>query len=287
MTDVGAVKDTAESASISTTASSQPSENMPTLQLGSSGRQETAVEQISFVPVEDGDASDASMSADSDDGIAGPSSKIIIQETGAFPPLSGYPLDPNRKRKFQFGRGDMDLAVSVNDAVDQEKTKRFKSGSSTSSPTLPSPIGEDKSHLPAEIWHHIFTFTSPKALGRLLRVNKILNAYLDPLSTVKPSDIAPLSKSAAPVHQPEVIWQASRRLFCPGMPSPLEGLSELAMWRLACNTRCQYCNRKDLSNTSSADQWCSGPGEIGVRAIWPFGIRACGTCLLERSVKVS
>ncbi|XXG99088.1 ARP2/3 actin-organizing complex subunit Sop2 [Hypoxylon texense] len=43
----------------------------------------------------------------------------------------------------------------------------------------------DKSLLPAEIWHRIFTFTPPRTLGNLLCVNKLFNAYLIPQSSYR------------------------------------------------------------------------------------------------------
>lgn len=140
--------------------------------------------------------------------------------------------------------------------------------------------------LPAEVWHHIFTFCPPRTLGSLLCVNKLFNVYLDPSSSIS---LEPPSSSQSIVSplKPNAIWQVSRRLFWPHMPAPLQSKNELDMWRLACSSSCPSCGKRsvgDLSN--SADPWRPGPGTDGVAAIWPFGTRRCGQCLLSQSMKV-
>jgi hypothetical protein len=147
----------------------------------------------------------------------------------------------------------------------------------------------DKSLLPAEIWHHIFTFIRPRSLGLLLRVNKCFNAYLDASSPFTASH-TPLSKSASKILRPDAIWKASRVLFRPGMPGfmpgPLAKKSELDMWRLACSSTCQFCGKKQQPNSHPTDQWHPGPGENGNAPVWSFGVRTCGPCLQKNSAKV-
>ncbi|KAK1837328.1 hypothetical protein QBC39DRAFT_7066 [Podospora conica] len=150
----------------------------------------------------------------------------------------------------------------------------------------PSELVPDKSLLPPEIWHHIFTFCPPRSLGNLLRVNKLFNTYLDassslhrkvPLS-VSPSSLSPL--------KPGVIWQASRRLFWPQMPAPLRSMDELDMWRLICTPRCQNC-QKTVPNASWAlsPPQPPSPGPDGIAIIWAFAMRLCVACLLQKSIK--
>lgn len=89
------------------------------------------------------------------------------------------------------------------------------------------------------------------------------------------------------MHSAEEIWQISRKRFIPQMPAPLEGLTELSMWQLACNTVCEFCGKKAVPGAASApnDQWHSGPGNSGVRPVWAFQIRTCGPCLHNQVVK--
>ncbi|EKD16297.1 f-box domain containing protein [Drepanopeziza brunnea f. sp. 'multigermtubi' MB_m1] len=142
----------------------------------------------------------------------------------------------------------------------------------------------NKSLLPAEIWHHIFSFCPPRGLGRLLQVNKSFNTYLDPSATGL--SIKPLSTSALHLLAPDSIWRASRQAFVQrGLPAPLAGKSELAMWKLLCGSACQFCNKIGEGPPSPMDQWHPGPGESGVAPVWLFGIRACGSCLQEHSTK--
>ena len=141
--------------------------------------------------------------------------------------------------------------------------------------------------LPAIIWQHIFCFLPPILLGRLLRVNRAFNSLLDP-AKANESAVQLLLHSIVQPLNAQAIWIASRRRFCPGNPKPLQGFQELDMWRLLRGRNCQTCKEtKARYFTASTDNpWDSGPGDDGVRVIWQFGIRSCGTCLRNRSEKV-
>lgn len=248
--------------------------------------------------VDEDDLSDVSMSAetedtDSDDDSVKAATPEPVRQQLARQNSDSTLENISRKRKVPSDTfHPSENLVMGNKNKDTENAKRVKfeltpdftlTSLRTSTGRLPS----DRSLLPAEIWHHILTFTPPRTLGRLLRVNKAFRAYLDPTSPASPSIIASLSRSQVPLRQPEVIWQISRRLFRPWMPNPLEGMSEFGMWKLACNLTCEFCGKKQSSVSSvPPDQWHSGPGEIGVRPIWAFAIRACGPCLQQRIIKV-
>jgi hypothetical protein len=244
---------------------------------------------------DDDDTSDVSMSAETDDSSEDSqeklTSRIIFQQHSAEQSVSGQvPVDASRKRKFSFAQINNSDAQSwaTNEAQGYKRVKLDLGIDSALASywTKDGHLPIDRSRLPAEIWHHIFTFTPPRALGRLLQVNKVFRAYLDPSSSDNPQVLPSLSRSVAQFQKPDTIWQASRRLFRHGMPPPLSGLSELDMWQLASNPRCQFCDRKDQSPSIHEDQWHSGPGQTGVSPIWPFGIRSCGPCLQQRSLKV-
>lgn len=140
--------------------------------------------------------------------------------------------------------------------------------------------------LPAAIWQHVFCFVPPVFLGRLLRVNHAFNTYLTPGKD--DGDLLPLSSRMVQPLKAEYIWFASRRRFCPGLPRPLQGMTELSMWRLLRGRDCQKCGDSSFGSlTPNSDvPWESGPGQNGVRIIWPFGIRCCGSCLQKISKKV-
>jgi hypothetical protein len=149
-----------------------------------------------------------------------------------------------------------------------------------------SPLSLDRSLLPAEIWHHVFTFCPPKSLGCLLAACKVFNVYLDPISRLH-CEAPSATPGALGSLEPNAIWQASRRLFWPQMPAPLRSKTELEMWRLACSPRCQDCRRLHVRGpASSPDPHHPGPGTEGVVAIWAFGSRMCAACLLKTSDKV-
>lgn len=237
---------------------------------------------------EDGDSSDVSMSADSDDSD---------QESGTILQTNSIPDHPQTstsiaaqsqgtKRKLSSSN-EIGPVITNDERFEHHKKAKTDDGLKTFW-TTGRHIATDRSLLPVEIWHQILTFVPPKSLGRLLRVNKTFNAYLDASSIYQAPVLTALKRSATPKRQPDAIWQASRRLYRPTMPTPLDGLSELQMWRLACSSSCQFCHKESsITNTAPpVDQWHAGPGQSGVRSIWLFRIRSCGDCLQKQSIKV-
>lgn len=143
------------------------------------------------------------------------------------------------------------------------------------------------SALPAVLWQHIFCYVPPVFLGRMLSVNHAFNTFLTPGRSEK--DPTPLSNSILQPLKAEAIWAVSRRRFCPGLPRPIHGLNELEMWKLLRGHGCQNCEqvKVDTPVASPQDPWESGPGDAGVRVVWPFGLRCCGRCLQANTQKVS
>ena len=143
------------------------------------------------------------------------------------------------------------------------------------------------SGLPDEIWQHVFSFVPPVFLGRLLRVNSVFHGCLTKASGEQSSQACFNGKAVRPVSSNSV-WAASRKRFAPGLPKPLLGFQELDMWRLLRGRPCQMCGETKILNfaTSAESPLESGPGDKGVRVLWPFGIRTCGSCLQKCSEKV-
>ncbi|KAG9253599.1 uncharacterized protein F5Z01DRAFT_675007 [Emericellopsis atlantica] len=225
----------------------------------------------------------------------------------------------------------------------QSASKKRKSPESPSYPrnnlakrqrTAPSnEVSRDRSHqLPAELWHRILTYLPPHCLGKLLRVSKKFQGYLEPSISAKPVDhgsreahdagatlygiepfvpghdsrpqlslnfeggniesSAALAAASGPCGQLGVveplaandIWKASRCLYWPALPSPLESKTELEMWRLIANRGCQFCNCEERSAVPKTT-WHTGPGTSGAAPIFPFSSRACGACLESLCVK--
>ncbi|OTB01500.1 hypothetical protein M426DRAFT_14385 [Hypoxylon sp. CI-4A] len=139
----------------------------------------------------------------------------------------------------------------------------------------------DKSRLPAEIWHRIFTFTPPEVLINLLRTNKLFNVYLDPTSRYQCKLPPVLLQTSATILQPNAIWRLSRRRFWRRMPAPLQKRTELDMWRLACGKKCHFCGKSDsVSSLSSDDQQ-----QHSTQPLWAFALRSCRSCLEENTMK--
>ena len=187
------------------------------------------------------------------------------------------------------GPGSLHRGPSLNAAIGNASpnNKRFKP-SDTGSMVKPGVNGVSRSlFLPAELWQHIFRFVPPVFLGRLLRVNRDFHTFLTPglandnlLSRTASGTVKPLAANS--------IWMTSRRLYCPALPKPLRGVQELDMWRLLCGHACQICGLTRAPDTTIQpdNAWNPGPGEHGVRIVWPFGVRCCGPCLKRQSQKV-
>lgn len=245
------------------------------------------------IDVDDSDSdSDISMSAETEDEEetsptastihVDPTPQVMNQAKGLEP--SSQKLEVSKKRRFSAAA---DLSNgSPKDGIRNETRKRLKLDDAPQSYRTPGGcLPRDKSLLPAEIWHHVFTFCQPRVLGHLLQVNKSFNTYLDPSYSGPSFD--PLSTSSVRSLSPDSIWRISRQAFNPrSLPAPLVGRSELDMWKLACGSTCQFCGKTRREPRSPANQRHPGPGENGVAPVWSFGVRACGLCLQKNSTKV-
>ena len=142
------------------------------------------------------------------------------------------------------------------------------------------------SALRAALWQRILCYVPPISLGRILSLNNAFNTYLTPGRCEE--DPVSLPNSILQPLNAEAIWAVSRRRFCPGLPRPIHGLTELDMWRLLKGRKCQICGmvKIDTPVGNPQDPWESGPGDTGVRVVWPFGLRCCGPCLQENTQKV-
>jgi hypothetical protein len=146
----------------------------------------------------------------------------------------------------------------------------------------------DKSLLPMEIWHYIFSFLDPKSLGALLRVKKAFHSFLVSRQ-VGPAENSSSGHGILKPLSANFIWASARKSYFSGMPRPLANMTELDMWKLIGTTTCQYCGKNDLTNqlpATNVPPWERGPGTNGVRIFWPFGIRTCSKCFLEHTKKV-
>lgn len=137
--------------------------------------------------------------------------------------------------------------------------------------------------LPPAVWQHIFSFCSLADLGRLIQVNRSFHCYLTDVSAVS---LSRTENSCLDLVLSEALWASARNAYNSNTPKPLVGLTELQMWQLVWSKRCQFCNKLDA--TAPGDKlWQQGPGEAGVRTVWPFAIRACGPCLMQQCQTVS
>jgi hypothetical protein len=175
-----------------------------------------------------------------------------------------------------------DMAATKRKAEDESSARDKKRKLASPSALISSDLRQCAG-LPPVVWQHIFLFCSLADLGRLIQVNRLFLSYLTDVHNVsvfKPDPVClRLLKS-------ESIWASARNALSPRPPKPLQGFTELQMWQLAWGRNCQFCSTSS-SFTPGEKIWQKGPGMNGVRTIWPFGIRACGPCLLQQSQTVS
>lgn len=157
--------------------------------------------------------------------------------------------------------------------------KRLRLGPNVHSAVAPKPCAG----LPPAIWQHIFLSCSLSDLGRLLQVNRSFHSYLTDVQVIPFQDP---DHGSLHLLKSDSIWASARNALPVKSPKPLPGFSELQMWQLAWSKTCQFC-QKSSSATTGEKIWQKGPGADGVRTIWPFGIRACGKCLMDRCQTVS
>lgn len=189
--------------------------------------------------------------------------------------LSG-PAHAGAKRKL----GDAELVDASPASVAQDIVKK---------PRISLPIAKPGPSLlmtagwPPEIWQQVFTHLSPAMLSRCLRVCRSFKFCLTQLK----APTAPRKKNTplARVLESEALWTQARKHAYPTMPRPLVGFSELQMLQLVGGTSCQSCGKPHVKS-SVTNVFNAGPGESGVRVIWPFRVRLCGNCFVNESLTV-
>ena len=196
-----------------------------------------------------------------------------------------YPTRIASVPSMTYSRGNIDNRVSRDD---RSRNKRVRSDDVAYELTARVQYSSQPCGLPIAIWQHIFCFVPPVSLGRLLRVNRAFNTCLT-AGDANQQYPKPSNSGDSRTLNPDIIWAASRNLFCPGLPKPIRGLLELEMWRLLRGRHCQLCGEvKDPSSIiSSESPWELGPGETGVRVVWPWSVRLCGRCIQVHSEKVA
>ena len=181
------------------------------------------------------------------------------------------------------GQMHNDASVTKRKAEDQSSVADKKRKLDTHvSPSVSTRLGHCAG-LPPAVWQHIFSFCSLADLGRLIQVNRPFHSCLVDVSNVSLSEP---EHGCVHLLKPEALWASARNAYNSNAPKPLSGLTELQMWQLVWPKRCQFCNKPD-SSVPREKIWQQGPGEAGVRTIWPFGIRTCGPCLMQHCQTVS
>lgn len=173
----------------------------------------------------------------------------------------------------------LDDLLDANSAAADESSgdvKRSKDGK--------SPLEKEKPELTGPIWQHVFLYLSPPMLCRCLRVCKDFQHYLTKVKTDNKQPEEGLVNS-------EFIWTQSRTNHFRQLPKPLacfadHPLPELEMFKLLGGHCCEFCGTPGAA-ISTTSHLAAGPSQNGVRVMFPFGIRSCGACIEQRSIKVS
>ena len=207
------------------------------------------------------------------------SSDLYESDTKPKTPASLAPADPSvAKRKAPHFP-----------SVPEKKKRKLDSSASASASASPAhaPALSTElrpcARLPPPVWQRVFLFCSLADLGRLIHVNRAFHSYLTAVRTLPTH---PPSSGCLRLSKSESLWASARNAFPSKPPRPLPGFSELRMMQLVWSKRCQFCAKQNAFTPGDAF-WEQGPGPAGVRAVWPFGIKACGPCLLQQCQSVS
>ena len=180
------------------------------------------------------------------------------------------------KRKLS----DADDGTDQSSQAVQDSSKRRRLSTEASMPLAGHP----------ELWQRVFLFLPHAMLGRCLSVCRtfndcLTNARAAPAVTKAQSRNQPIARAI----DCQSIWTSSRKAFLSSFPRPLarfDGpINELRMFQLISGKTCQFCNRLAESPPATTP-FNRGPGSDGVRVFWPFGVRACGSCIEKHTVKV-
>lgn len=163
------------------------------------------------------------------------------------------------KRKLSDTDGTADRVAT--DSFDEQVKKRKVSAQAPS--------------LSPAIWQRVFTLLPPAMLCRCLRVSKEFNHLL---MGVKAPHGQQKDKSTARTIDSEAIWVQSRKTYFPQLPRPLRNRTELDMLKLVGGQACQFCGKTSAPSPATSVFHC-GPGPNGVRVLFPFNVRTCGSCL--------
>jgi hypothetical protein len=195
--------------------------------------------------------------------------------TASADPVAG-PSHAGAKRKLS----DVDTkdASALPIAQDAVKKPRMSIPLARPGPNLLMTAG-----WPPELWQQVFTYLSPAMLSRCLRVCRSFKFCLTQLKATN----VPRKRNApiARVLDSEALWTQSRKHTYSTMPRPLQGFSELEMLQLFGGASCQSCG-KPHARSPVTNVFNAGPGENGVRVIWPFRARLCGKCFTNQSLTV-
>jgi hypothetical protein len=228
--------------------------------------------QTQPTPVYD-DAGDASDDMDmdmSDSSSSAASSDMDVQG----------PAHAGAKRKLS----DADMAngtsaaTAAQDPMSSTKKVKLSLPGALIKPGLPATVG-----LPPEIWQQVFTHLSPAILSRCLRVCKLFNVCLTQTKAAPPASKKGATHARA--MDSEAIWTQLRKTAYPSLPRPLVGFSELQMLQLIGGNTCQSCGKLHVKHPVN-NAFSAGPGETGVRVIFPFHLRLCGSCFTNDSLTV-
>jgi hypothetical protein len=190
------------------------------------------------------------------------------------------PAHAGEKRKMSDA--DMEngasAATAAHDSTASTKKVKLSLPSALDKPDLPPTVG-----LPPEIWQQVFTHLSPAILSRCLRVCKLFNVCLAQMKAAPPAGKKGATHARA--MDSEVIWSQLRKTTYPSLPRPLVGFSELQMLQLVGGNTCQSCGKLHVKHPVN-NAYSAGPGETGVRVIFPFHLRLCGSCFTNDSLTV-
>jgi hypothetical protein len=175
--------------------------------------------------------------------------------------------------------------VEDDDSARELKLRKLDAVPDADKHNLGSPLR--KADLPFSIWKQVFNHLSPAMLARCVRVSKTFHSFLVYKDGQSNGNTPQDAKSSARPTKKEIdtIWTQSKRAVFPTLPKSLQGMTDLEMFALIGASSCQSCDKVGAPSTATSI-FNAGPGADGIRVIWPFRVRLCGSCLERNVAKV-
>ncbi|PNS15869.1 hypothetical protein CAC42_7975 [Sphaceloma murrayae] len=164
---------------------------------------------------------------------------------------------------------------------DAEPPKRQRLNTELQTPPIPQRPPPTLLDLPQPFLQHAFTYLNPLDLRAC---EDTCRTFRKCLTSSKAGIVA--TNSALAAASSDDIWQASWDRCADQLPELLVGITAKRMIQLLLYDHCESCFTRPKTAPTRGIFWNSGPSATGVRVMWQFQARLCGSCFETTTAKV-